>query len=248
MIVNPKITIITVCYNAESQIEDTILSVVNQSYSNIEYIIVDGASNDRTLDIVGKYRDKISIVVSEPDKGIYDAMNKGIRLATGTWINFMNAGDCFSNDDVVKFLVEEEIDDCGVIFGAWYQKYNNHLSFHSPFPFFENNKKKYRGMGFSHQSVFVKTNLALKYMFDTSFKLCADYNMIWQLYYTEHSFFRDIKIPICIMENQGGATMINYKQHCKEVAKICGCSISSLELFVMFAFHKIKRLVKRILW
>lgn len=98
----PKISVVTVCYNAAATIEQTIQSVLNQSYSNLEYIIVDGASTDHTLDIIGKYKDHISTVVSEPDKGIYDAFNKGVNLATGDYINFMNADDFFSTDQAVS--------------------------------------------------------------------------------------------------------------------------------------------------
>ena len=97
-----KISVITVAYNASRYIETTILSVINQTYSNIEYIIIDGGSTDGTVDIIKKYSNKISYWISEPDKGIYDAMNKGINKATGEWINFMNAGDTFHNPDTLS--------------------------------------------------------------------------------------------------------------------------------------------------
>lgn len=96
------ISIITVSYNASSCIEKTIQSVINQSYENIEYIIVDGGSTDGTLDIVNKYKDKIDIFVSERDNGLYDAMNKAIDFAHGEWLNFMNAGDVFYSDQVLE--------------------------------------------------------------------------------------------------------------------------------------------------
>ena len=98
----PLITVVTVVFNGEATLEQTIQSVVNQTYDNVEYIIVDGGSKDRTLDIIKKYEDRIDYWQSEPDKGIYDAMNKGIELANGDWINFMNSGDSFYNECVIK--------------------------------------------------------------------------------------------------------------------------------------------------
>ena len=92
---NPKITVVTVCFNAVKDIEKTILSVINQTYENIEYLVIDGGSTDGTVDIIKKYEDCITKWIGEPDKGIYDAMNKGIKMATGDRINFMNAGDEF---------------------------------------------------------------------------------------------------------------------------------------------------------
>ena len=101
----PKFSVITVCYNAQATIEDTIQSVIAQTYHHVEYIIVDGASKDRTLSIINRYRDRIATVVSEPDKGLYDAMNKGLRLATGDYVCFLNAGDSFHEDDTLQQMV-----------------------------------------------------------------------------------------------------------------------------------------------
>lgn len=105
--ITPLFSIITVTYHAESVLEETILSVVSQTYHNIEYIIVDGASKDRTLSIVNKYRDKIQAVVSEPDKGLYDAMNKGLNMAKGEYVCFLNAGDTFHEDDTLQLIVHQ---------------------------------------------------------------------------------------------------------------------------------------------
>ncbi|HRP58868.1 MAG TPA: glycosyltransferase family 2 protein, partial [Vicingus sp.] len=102
---NPKVSIITVCYNSEKTIEDTIKSVANQSYPNIEYIVIDGGSTDNTLAIIDKYKDKISTVISEKDHGIYDAINKGIKLATGDIIANLNSDDFYIDSDVITDVV-----------------------------------------------------------------------------------------------------------------------------------------------
>ena len=100
-----KISVVTVCYNAAVSIEQTMLSVLGQSYPDIEYIVIDGGSTDGTVDIIKKYADRLAYWVSEPDKGIYDAMNKGIAAATGSYINFMNSGDSFYDNRVVEAVV-----------------------------------------------------------------------------------------------------------------------------------------------
>lgn len=102
-----KITVVTVCFNAESVLEQTMQSVLNQTYKNVEYLIIDGGSKDGTLDIIKKYSDKVKWI-SEPDKGIYDAMNKGVKMASGEWINFMNAGDRFASNDVLEKIFAKE--------------------------------------------------------------------------------------------------------------------------------------------
>ncbi len=102
---HPKFSIITVTYNAAKVLEDTMQSVVTQTYKNVEYIIVDGGSTDGTISIINKYKEHISRVVSEPDKGLYDAMNKGIKLATGDYLCFLNAGDAFHEDDTLQLMV-----------------------------------------------------------------------------------------------------------------------------------------------
>ena len=102
-----KISIITVCFNSEKTIRDTIESVLGQDYSNIEYIIIDGESNDDTLNIVNEYAGHINTVVSESDKGIYDAMNKGIQLATGDVIGILNSDDFFEYSSVISDVVNQ---------------------------------------------------------------------------------------------------------------------------------------------
>lgn len=108
-----KISVITICYNAENEIEKTMRSVLDQTYDNIEYIIVDGASKDNTVSLAKKirlqYPHRNIRIYSETDRGIYDAMNKGVKLATGEWLNMMNAGDCFHSDRVISDIFKDEI-------------------------------------------------------------------------------------------------------------------------------------------
>ena len=100
-----KISIITVCYNSVETIRDTIESVLSQQYPDIEYIIVDGASKDGTLELISEYEGRISKVISESDKGIYDAMNKGVQAATGAFVGILNSDDVFAGSDVIQNLV-----------------------------------------------------------------------------------------------------------------------------------------------
>jgi acetyltransferase-like isoleucine patch superfamily enzyme len=114
----PLITVITVVRNGEKTLEQTILSVINQTYQNIEYIVIDEASTDNTLDIIRKYEDRIDYWISEPDEGIYYAMNKGIDLTTGEWINFMNSGDVFVDDHVVNnVFFDHQYNNINIIYG-----------------------------------------------------------------------------------------------------------------------------------
>lgn len=101
----PKFTIITVTRNAAATLEDTIQSVIAQTYHRVEYLIVDGQSTDGTLDIARRYADHITRLVSEPDRGLYDAMNKAILMATGDYLCFLNAGDCLHADDTLTRVV-----------------------------------------------------------------------------------------------------------------------------------------------
>ena len=101
-----RISIITVCYNSSKTIEETIKSVLSQTYNNIEYIVVDGDSKDNTPSIIAKYSDRISQYISEPDKGLYDAMNKGLKLATGDLIGILNSDDIFHDNSVLESVVE----------------------------------------------------------------------------------------------------------------------------------------------
>ncbi|GHT61281.1 glycosyl transferase [Bacteroidia bacterium] len=116
-----KFSIITVTRNSEFFLEQTILSVISQTYSNIEYIVIDGSSTDNTLTIIDKYRDKIAYFISEPDKNMYDAINKGMKAATGDYIAILNSDDYYVDDKVIQRVVNEvnklKISNLGGIYG-----------------------------------------------------------------------------------------------------------------------------------
>jgi len=112
-----KVTLITVAYNSASTIADTLASVATQSYPDIEHIVIDGLSKDATMDIVRTRGQHLSRVVSEPDKGIYDAMNKGLKLATGDLVGFLNADDVFNDPEAIRRHAECAARDCDVVYG-----------------------------------------------------------------------------------------------------------------------------------
>lgn len=125
----PTITVVTVCYNAEKEIEKTMISVLSQTLKNIEYIIVDGASRDGTLDVVNRvmtrYPSRKIRVICEPDKGIYDAMNKGIKAADGEWVHMMNAGDTYVDEKVLENVFSADIPkSISVLYSDFYTNVN----------------------------------------------------------------------------------------------------------------------------
>ena len=113
----PKFSIITICYN-EPNLEKTCKSIVNQTFQGFEWIVIDGGSNRQTLDIFEKYKDRIDYFVSEKDNGRYHAMNKGLRVAKGEYVNFMNAGDYFNGHDVLEKIIHFGLDK-DIVYGDW---------------------------------------------------------------------------------------------------------------------------------
>lgn len=179
-IINPKISIITICYNCAEELERTIKSVLLQSYTNIEYIVVDGGSNDATSDVIKKYANAITLWVSEPDNGIYNAMNKGIRMMGGDWVNFMNAGDVFHDNNVISRFVET-IGNKNNIVLAYGKTLSIEKGVKSEYKTYPLSTITYR-TPFCHQSVFIK-NLGKEIMYDEQYRIVADYALFYNLYY-----------------------------------------------------------------
>ncbi len=177
----PILSVITIVYNNVKDVERTILSVTRQTYQNIEYIIVDGLSNDGTLDVVHKYEEHIARIISEKDEGIYDAMNKGLAAANGDYVIFMNSGDEFFNAETVAAVFAsaegadiyygetEMIDANGQSLGQRRHKAPKKFTWRS---------FKY-GMSVSHQAIYVKRALAEPY--DRQYQLSADIDWILRI-------------------------------------------------------------------
>lgn len=179
-----KVSVVTVCLNSRSTIEDTIRSVLSQKGVDVEYIVIDGGSRDGTLDILDQYKEHIDVLVSELDRGLYDAMNKGLDRATGTLVGFLNSDDYFADDTVLADLasrLERESTDC--VFGD-VAMINASGQI----------RRLYRGAGFDprrfekayaapHPAFYARTSLLKKIGgFDRSFKIAGDFHLMVKLF------------------------------------------------------------------
>ncbi len=190
-----KVTVVTAVLNDAGHIEQTILSVISQTNIEIEYIIVDGGSKDGTLELIGKYKDKISLLISEPDRGVYDAMNKGIKYSTGDFVYFLNSGDVLLNPSILsKIKLEELKERNAIIYGNVVVAYGNIEALEKPRPFF-NSKMKFKGIGICHQSMFFPGELIRNEKYDLSYNIAADYDLAYRLWRKGTVFlFKDITI------------------------------------------------------
>jgi glycosyltransferase involved in cell wall biosynthesis len=174
----PKLSVITIVYNNVRDMERTMLSVLNQTYPDIEYIIIDGQSTDGTIQIIEKYHQRIAQFVSEPDEGIYDAMNKGLALATGDYVLFMNSGDeIYSHDTVAQIFATGP--DADIYYGEtkmFNQKWQSLGQRRHAAPDNFTWKSFQYGMSISHQAVYIRRSLTQP--FDTQFRLSSDIDWI----------------------------------------------------------------------
>jgi glycosyltransferase involved in cell wall biosynthesis len=212
-----KISIITVTYNAESFIEKTIKSIINQSYKNIELIIIDGKSKDNTLKIIESYSQYINILVSEKDSGIYDAMNKGINLASGDFITFLNAGDDYVDNNVIFNLFDKLDEKTNVIYGDHISILNGKEKYREAKKFKKNNLFKYLTTTVCHQAIFIKRNIAPIY--DLKYKLKGELNWYFDILENSNIKYLHKKIPI-VYYLRGGVGEKKYILNLKEILKV----------------------------
>jgi glycosyltransferase involved in cell wall biosynthesis len=212
----PLITIITVVFNGAKFLEKTIQSVINQTYSNVEYIIIDGRSTDGTLDIILKYEHAINYWVSESDGGIYDAMNKATKHASGKFVNFLNAGDYFTNLHILEAVAKEFDADTTILYG------NTIVT---------DGKKavEIKAKGFTifklffwgtrvlcHQAMFVRVKAVIPY--NLIYRLKAELDWYFELL-NQGAKSKFISIPICVY-SLGGVSDQNFKLEMLETIKV----------------------------
>ena len=213
---NPILSIITICYN-EKQIERTCKSIVNQTWQDFEWIVVDGGSTDGTLDILNKYKDRINILISEPDTGIYNAMNKGIKLASGTYLNFMNGGDAFYEENTLENVFKNTTYTDDVLYGNYCCFFNN-IKRPNVLPTkIAPEQWLYRTL--NHQSTFIKKELFNKNgLYNENFKIAADCEK-FIIFYQNGASFKYIPYTISLFDMEGISTF-NAKKLAQERRQI----------------------------
>lgn len=191
----PKISVITISFNSYKTIEKTIKSVIGQTYPDIEFIVVDGGSTDGTVDILNRYRDKIDILRVEPDKGIYDAMNKGINLSSGEWISFMNSNDYFYNEKVIEGVFGQGT-DADIIYGYCIDpdtgKSVKPLSL----------QDFWKRIPVNHQSAFVKAVYYKEHPYELEYTVSSVYDFFY-FWYCKGIRFKYIDMPVAVYDMKG---------------------------------------------
>lgn len=215
--VNLKISVVTVCYNEKNTIRETVESVLAQKYDDYEYIIMDGASTDGTLDIIKEYADNPKMkYMSEPDTGLFNAMNKSLTLVSGQYVIFMNSGDLFLDEnvlaDVAPYLREDIV--YGDVLrrtkeGSYIQKYKG--------THWERIRMMLCGLAFCHQTQFTKTEVMKRYGFREDHKITADFDFVVRALSDKRSF-KHVDRVICSFDHDGGisADKSNYLQMVRE--------------------------------
>ena len=191
------VTIITVCRNHAQELERTIRSVESQTWQEREYLVIDGASTDDTLDVIKAHEASITRWVSEPDQGIYDAMNKGVRMARGEWVIFMNAGDTFASDDTLQRVFGSP-QNADVIYG---DVIKGELVKKAEAP------RNAHRMFYCHQSAFVRTRCLREFPFDIRHRMSADFKQVKQLYLSGKTFLQ-LDFPVANFDTQGVSNII----------------------------------------
>ena len=218
---NRKLSIITICYN-EPDLNKTCESIVNQTWQDFEWIVVDGGSNKETLEIIKKYKSRINKFVSEPDNGIYNACNKGIRLAEGEYIHFLNAGDAYYSNDVLEKVFGKNAYDEDILYGKQLEVVGGNYSKSRISRLSESVDKEYFINNNIHTAaMFIKTELFRLYgLYDENYKIAADREK-WIVFAENNARFRFVDVIVAYFDKGGVSSSDKYRAlHKKEVANI----------------------------
>lgn len=189
----PLISVVTVCFNAAKCIVPTVKSVVNQTYTDYEYIVIDGGSTDGTLDVIKSFSNRINVLISEPDNGVFEAMNKALKHARGEWICFMNAGDSFYSSSVLQQVASYMLNPLIMLYGdtEYVRVSGKKIEVAAPVRYIHKN------MPTSHQSFFVRTEMARETGFNLKYRYASDYNMVYHLF-QEYGAERVAHVPVTV--------------------------------------------------
>lgn len=207
-----KLSIVTVCFNCEATVERTLESLVEQKRVEFEYIVIDGKSTDNTCKIIYSYSEKIKNMklISEPDDGIYDAMNKGVKNSTGEYIYFLNAGDVFASENVLAAFIEATKTGRDLYFGNsikdnFVERYPRKISdFYLIF----------REKMICHQALIAKRIILCQFPFDTTYRICADRDWLLKSIHSGSTYEYIKDLSVCIYDVGGVST--NYEKYNKE--------------------------------
>ena len=243
---NYKVSIITVVYNDVEHIEQTIQNVLKQTYSNLEYVVVDGASTDGTLDIIKKYDGRIRWI-SEPDKGIYDAMQKGAEMATGEWILYRNCGDFFITPSIVEELFNQYDIDRGEDFLLADSRYFKRYGYIDIKPAILT-RTIFEAMPVTHPSTFIRRKTQLKYPFNLNYHNSADYCFFVEAF-SNGATFRYFNMLLGLFDNETGTSSDNYGKSIADninIYKQYGAPLKQIKkLEKLLVIYKIKKFLKR---
>lgn len=238
----PLISIVTVVFNGDKHLEETILSVINQTYDNVEYIIIDGGSTDGTLDIIKKYEDRIDYWVSEEDGGISDAFNKGIKCASGDIIGLINADDWYEVDALSCIARTFSANpDCGIFCGSMQLHTEGRSRILHSKPHF-----LWFGMTIVHPSTFIKAEIYHSFgLFDIALKYAMDYDLLLR-FYTASVRFCECNHRVFSNMRSGGVANSNRIEAYSEVMAIAKHYNFYIVIYTMYSIRKIVWSVKRV--
>ena len=212
MSVPKKLSIITVCRNIRDSIGKTCDSIVRQTWTDFEWIVVDGASSDGTLEVVGEYRDRITLLISEKDSGIYNAMNKGIRAATGEWVIFLNGGDQLAADTVLEQVFGGGERDADILHGNILTEIGGELVGNGDTWVPETITPSYFVRGsLNHQSAFIRRSLFDRFgLYDEGIPIAADYEK-WIVFAKNGCRFEKVHLFVAIYNMEGGSSVKEFR-------------------------------------